>query len=165
MTACINRTTAIATITVLLALLMAACNASAQWGRQQDRNLGVAASWAYSGDDSGYRLELGQRDFTIDAGFFNADDYGARGDGEVYALELGVGPNAFMEGYEGTPFMVGVGGYRFSADDPAQDDNDSFSLWLGAGDFEHSRKGLFYQYRYIFDGPIEGSQGILGWAF
>jgi hypothetical protein len=158
------RSAAITTAVALLALLTAAGGVFAQWGPQQ-QDLGLAASWAYSGDDHGYRLELGQRDFVIDAGFFNADDYGARGDGDVYALELGVGPSAFMDNYEGTPFVLGVGGYNFSADDPEQDDNTSFSLWVGAGDFEHSSKGLFYQYRYIFDGPIEGSQGIIGWAF
>lgn len=154
-------TTAIA----LLALMLSACVASAQWGGRQQENLGIAASWAYSGDDNGYRLELGQKNFVIDAGMFSADNYGDRGDGEVYALELGVGPGAFMEDYQGTPFVVGAGGYRFQADAPDQDDDDSISFWIGAGDFEHAQKGLFYQYRYIFDGPIEGSQGILGWAF
>jgi len=158
------RFAAVTTAVALLALLMAAGSAFAQWGPQQ-QDLGMAVSWAYSGNDTGYRLELGQRDFVIDAGFFNADNYGPRGDGDVYALELGVGPSALMEGYEGAPFVLGVGGYNFSADDPEQGDNTSFSLWAGAGDFEHSSKGLFYQYRYIFDGPIAGSQGILGWAF
>lgn len=165
MTACSTRRIVFATVLALLTLLLATCTASAQFGRQQQDDLGIAASWAYSGDDTGFRLELGQRDFVVDAGIFNADDYGRRGDGDVYALELGVGPSAFMEGYEGMPFVVGLGGYRFSADDPTRDDDDSFSIWFGAGDFDHAQKGLFYQYRYILEGPLDGSQGILGWAF
>jgi len=161
MTVTARRTTLTLTV-ALLALLLAACGASAQW--DAGRSLGIAASWAYSGGDNGYRLELGQSDFVIDAGFFNAENYGALGDGDVYALELGILPSMFMPGYEGTPFVLGVAGYRFSPDDPALDDDDTFTWWAGAGDFEHSSGGLFYQYRYIFDGPIEGSQGIIGWA-
>ncbi|MFW5868995.1 MAG: hypothetical protein ACOCX2_14315 [Armatimonadota bacterium] len=158
------RGTTIAAAISLLGILLTVGAASAQFGRQQD-NLGLAASWAYSGDDTGFRLELGQRDFVVSGGYFNADDYGARGDGKAYALELGVAPSMFMDDYEGMPFVLGVGGYRFTADAPDIGDDDSFSFWLGAGDFEHSQKGLFYQYRYIFDGPIGGSQGIVGWAF
>lgn len=157
------RRSAITLIAALLVLMLAACGASAQW--DAGRTFGVAASWAYSGGDNGYRLELGGSDFVIDAGFFNADNYAGRGDGDVIGLEVGVGPSMFMPGYEGTPFVIGVAGYRFSPDDPALDDDDSFTWWAGAGDFEHARGGLFYQYRYIFGGPIKGSQGIVGWAF
>jgi hypothetical protein len=163
MTARIARLTSIAATGALVALMLFSAPATAQWNQQDTQ--GFAASWAYSGGDSGYRLELGAQDFVINAGFFNADDYGSRGDGESYALELGVGPSMFMPEYEGTPFMVGVGGYSFSPDAPDQDDDEAFSMWFGAGDFEHSTKGLFYQYRYILDGPISGSQGIIGWAF
>ena len=159
------RGTTIATVTVLLGILLTVCTASAQFPRQQQQDLGLAASWAYSGDDTGFRLELGQPDFVISGGYFEADDYGARGDGKAYALELGISPSMFMDNYEGMPFVAGVGAYRFSADDPAMDNDDNFSFWLGAGDFNHSQKGVFYQYRYILDGPIEGSQGIVGWAF
>jgi hypothetical protein len=149
----------------LIALVLLPTAALAQWQQKQPQNLGIAASWAYSGDDNGYRLEIGSESFNASGGYFQADNYGPRGDGDVYALELGVGPQAIMSGYEGAPFVLGVGAYRFTADDPERDDDDSFSFWLGAGDFDHSRKGLFYQYRYILDGPISGSQGILGWAF
>ncbi len=156
-------TRAALTLTVaLLALMLAACGASAQW--DSGGTLGMAVSWAYSGGDNGYRLELGRQDFVIDGGFFSADNYDGRGDGDVYALELGVSPSILMPDYNGTPFVLGVAGYSFSPDDPAEDDATSFTWWAGAGDFEHSTKGLFYQYRYIFGGPIEGSQGIIGWA-
>lgn len=162
MTIIARRTTVILTAG-LLGLLLTACGASAQW--DSDRGLGIAASWAYSGGENGYRLELARKDFVVNAGFFNANNYRQRGRGDVMALEVGVGPGAFMSDYEGMPFVLGVGGYRFSPDDATQDDADSFNMWLGAGDFEHSTKGLFYQYRYIFGGPINGSQGIIGWAF
>jgi hypothetical protein len=170
MTARLPRLTVRVAVTTLVTLLLAACIAPAQIGRrgpfpQQGEDLGLAASWAYSGDDTGYRLELATSDYVIDAGVFNAENYGPRGDGDVYALELGVGPGAFMEGYEGVPFVAGVGAYRFQADDPEVDDDDSFSFWFGTGDFTHDKSGLFYQYRFILDGPIEGSQGIVGWAF
>ena len=163
MTARTARRIALTTSVALLALLLAACTASAQWN--DSRSLSIAASWAYSGDDDGFRLELGQRDFVIDGGWFNTDNYRRRGHGDVIGLELGVGPSAFMSDYEGMPFVVGLGAYRYNPDDAEQQDADSFTWWLGAGDFEHAKKGLFYQYRYIFGGPIEGGQGILGWAF
>ena len=170
MTVRIPRSIVLAAATTLIALLLTACIAPAQIGRRQPMprqgdNLNIAASWAYSGDDTGYRLELAKNNYVIDAGYFNAENYGRRGDGDVYALELGVGPGAFMEGYEGLPFVAGVGAYRFSGDDPDVDDDDSFSFWFGTGNFDHSKSGLFYQYRFILDGPIEGSQGIVGWAF
>lgn len=159
------RGTAVAAVTVVLGILLTICTASAQFPGQQEDTLGFAASWAYSGSDNGFRLELGRSDMVIDGGYFDVDNYGARGDGKTYALELGVSPSMFMDDYEGMLFVAGVGAYRFAADAPDIDDDDSFSLWLGAGDFEHSNRGLFYQYRYIFDGPIRGSQGIIGWAF
>lgn len=165
MTARIARLTALAVVCALVALTLAPTTALAQWRSPQPDKLGLAASWAYSGNDTGYRLELGQQNFAVNAGFFESENYGARGDGDVVALELAVSPAMLMPGYEGNPFVVGVGGYRFSPDDPNEDEDDSFSLWLGAGDFQHSTKGLFYQYRYILEGPISGSQGILGWAF
>ncbi len=163
MTTHIARLSIIAIVGALVALVLAPSTALAQW--QEPDRLGVAASWAYSGSDNGYRLELAKESFTVDAGIFSPDNYDAMGGGDVIALELGVSPKAFMPGYQGNPFVVGVGGYRFTPDADDQDDDDSFSFWVGAGDFEHKTKGIFYQYRYIFDGPISGSQGILGWAF
>ena len=165
MTARTLRSTSITASIALLALLLAACTASAQWGPQQDDSIDIAASYAYSGGDNGYRLELGLKDFIVDGGYFNSDGYGGAGDGDIYALELGVGPGVFMPQYEGTPFVFGVGAYRFSPEDPEFDDDDSVNLWLGTGDFEHEKAGLFFQYRYIFGGPLEGSQGCVGWAF
>ncbi|HCA47158.1 MAG TPA: hypothetical protein DEP45_07260 [Armatimonadetes bacterium] len=156
------RRSVITSAVAAVALMVASCGAWAQW--DQDPGLGVAASWAYSGGDNGYRLEFAKNSFVVNGGFFNAD-WGQRGDGDVYGLEVGMGPGAFMKDYEGTAFAVGLAAYRFSPDDPEQDNDNTFTWWLGAGDFEHEKGGLFYQYRYIFGGPIEGSQGIVGWAF
>lgn len=160
----IVRCTAIVTAGVFIALSLSAASASAQWQRRP-QTTGFAASWAYSGGENGYRLELARQNFVVSAGLFDTDGYKGRGNGDIYALELGISPETFMPGYEGMPFVLGAGGYRFSPDDPEQDEDDSFNIWLGTGDFDHSRKGLFYQYRYIFGGPMEGSQGVIGWAF
>jgi hypothetical protein len=164
MIAHISRSATIKGTVALLTLLLAACTASAQFG-QQRRSMNLAASYAYSGGDNGFRLELAMDDFVIDGGFFDSDGYKGMGGGDVYGLELGVGPGAFMSEYEGAPFVLGVGAYRFSPDDPEFGDDDSIDFWLGTGDFDHEKKGAFFQYRYIFSGPIEGSQGIVGWAF
>lgn len=166
MTTRISRSTAVAATIALLALLLTACTASAQWGPQQrDSSLKLAASFAYSGSDNGYRLELATRDIVLDAAYFDSGGYKGMGGGDVYGLELGVGPGVFLSGYEGTPFVLGVGAYRFSPDDPQFSDDDSINLWLGTGDFSHETAGLFFQFRYIFSGPLGGSQGILGWSF
>src|SRR5690554_6068629 len=107
MTSRIARHTAVTGSLVLLVMALAACTASAQWGPQQDKSLSLAASYAYSGGDNGWRLELARQDFVVNAGFFDAGSYKQMGNGDVYALELGVGPGAFMSDYEGTPFVVG----------------------------------------------------------
>jgi hypothetical protein len=144
-----------------VALLMTSVCASAQWAHQEKKG-GIGVSYAYSGDDNGFRLELAREKFTIDGGWFQSDD----GDeGDVYCLELGMNPTGQIQGYGGIPFMIGAGAYQFNAEDANVDDTTDFNIWAGAGDFDHSSKGLFYQYRYIFGGPLSGSQGILGWAF
>jgi hypothetical protein len=149
-------------LTALIFTLTAAGIASAQWD-SGGSSMAVGVSYAYSGNDNGFRLELGGPSYVLNAGWFKSD-YRDAGDGSVIALEAGMNPGEFL-GNQGMPFVVGVGAYRHTPDDDAFDDSDSFNFWAGLGDFEHSTTGLFYQYRYIFGGPLSGSQGVLGWAF
>ncbi len=158
------RSTRLPRVTLILviamaSLVLAAVSASAQWGRQ--RTSGTALSFAYSGDENGFRLEHSQDQVVYGIGYFDDDD----DRGETYCAEIGLKATDVIEGYGGIPFVLGGGFYRLIPDDAELDEVDDFAIWAGAGDFDHVRKGLFYQYRYIFSGPLSGSQGVLGWAF
>lgn len=148
-----------ATIVVTAALLGCASTACAQYGRGSGSN-GSAVSFAYTGDENGWRLEFTADKLIFNAGWFNADF-----DSDIYALEVGIKASDEVSDYGGVPFAAGVGGYRFEAGVPEVEDETDFSFWAGAGDFTHDKKGVFYQYRYIFSGPLSGSQGLIGWAF
>ena len=152
------RTRSILVAMAVVVLASAPC-AFAQWPQQQQDTSGFALSYAYQGSTNGFRLEMSRGDYLIDVGWFDDSD------GDVYCLELGMDPTGLIGGYDAIPFMLGVGGYQLSASDPAVDDSTNFNFWAGIGDFDHSSTGLFFQYRYIFGGPLSGSQGIVGWAF
>lgn len=143
---------AIVAITALPAL--------AQWG-PRDTGGGFGASYAYGGDENGVRLELARSAFTVGGGYFDDDD----DDGTVLCAEVGVKANQFIPGYEGAPFVIGAGYYRLDPDDAELDNEDDFAIWAGMGDFDFQKKGIFYQFRYIFMGPLTGGQGSVGWAF
>jgi hypothetical protein len=125
------------------------------WGQQDKSSLG--ASFAYGGNDKGGRLEFISDRAVWDAGYFDVD-----GD-DVYALELGYrGGGDF--GFEGEmPWVLGGGYYRLKPE--VGDEQDKWGIWVGLGNFSPQQKGFFYQLRYIFNGPIEGTQGIFGYRF
>lgn len=143
---------------VIATVLVSATCAFAQWPQAQKKS-GFALSYAYQGSTNGFRLEMAQDDYLIDAGWFDTND------GDVYCLELGMNPTREIGDYGGTPFMVGLGAYQLQSNTPDVSGRTNVNLWAGIGSFDHSNKGLFFQYRYIFGGPISGSQGIVGWAF
>ena len=149
-------------IVATIALLGSSTFAYAQWPwpqPQQGTQSGFALSYAYTGSANGFRLEYSHDDYLLDAGWFDDSD------GDIYCVELGWDPSSAIGEYGGVPFMLGVGGYQLSASTPGVDDSTSFNIWAGIGDFDHSSKGLFFQYRHIFGGVLSGSQGIVGWAF
>lgn len=148
--------TTIAAMVVAMLVGSTTC-AFAQWRAQRDS--GFALSYAYQGGTNGFRLEMSQQETLYNIGWFDASD------GDVYCLEVGMNPVGDMGDYGGTPFMVGLGAYRLDSDTPDVDDRTGVNLWAGIGSFDHSSRGLFFQYRYIFGGPLSGNQGILGWAF
>ena len=157
---CNTRSSRGAVLIILSALLvLGAISAWAQGGGQTSS--AVAVSFAYSGDENGARLELSQGAFTYGVGYFDDDD----DHGNVYCAELGLSADELIGGYEGLPFVIGGGYYHLDPADAELDTEDDFTVWAGLGDFDHKRNGLFYQYRYIFGGPLGGSQGVLGWAF
>ncbi|MGC9317036.1 MAG: hypothetical protein ACP5KN_03240 [Armatimonadota bacterium] len=153
-----GRVIAISTVVSLAMIALLASSASAQ--RYRARTSGAAASFSYSGDEDGWRLELGSDGTVYDAGWFNGEN-----DSDIYCLEVGLTASETMSDYEGVPFALGLGAYHLAPGDPELDEENDIAIWAGAGDFTHARKGLFYQYRYIFSGPLSGSQGIVGWAF
>lgn len=144
----------------VLVLTLTALPVFAQWGSRSTSG-GFGASFAYSGDETGVRLELARSAFTAGVGYFDDKD----DDGTVLCAEVGVKGNQLISGYEGAPFVVGGGYYRLDPDDAELDQEDDFAIWAGMGDFDFQRKGLFYQFRYIFGGPLSGAQGSVGWAF
>lgn len=153
-----RRIIAISAVVSLTMIALLVTSAAAQ--RFQSRTSGAAVSFSYSGDEDGWRLELGSDGTVYDVGWFNGE-----GGADIYCLEVGLSASETMSDYEGVPFALGVGAYRLDPGDPELDEEDDVAIWAGAGDFTHARKGLFYQYRYIFSGPLSGSQGVVGWAF
>ncbi len=147
------------TIIALAALTLGAISASAQWGRQSTS--GVGLSYSYGSHRDGFRLDASRDTMVYGIGYFNdRDDHG-----DVYCVELGLRADQALGTYGSMPLAIGAGYYRLDPDDAELDVTDDFSFWAGAGDFSYSNKGLFYQYRYIFSGPLAGSEGCLGWAF
>jgi len=143
----------------LAALMLGAISSSAQWGNE--RTSGVGLSYAYGSDRDGFRLDASSGAFVYGVSYFNdRDDHG-----DAYGVELGLRADELLGGGGAIPLAVGGGYYRLDPDDAELDATDEFSFWAGAGDFSHSTKGLFYQYRYIFSGPLSGSEGCVGWAF
>ncbi len=143
----------------LAALVLSAMAACAQYGGGSTS--GVGASFSYGSDREGFRLDAGRDALVYGIGYFNDRD----DDGTVYSVELGLRADQAMGDYGGVPFAIGGGYYRLDPDDAELDVSDEFSFWAGAGDFSYSNRGLFYQYRYIFGGPLSGSEGCVGWAF
>lgn len=147
------------TIAALVVLALTALPAPAQWSGGETS--GVGASFAYSDDEDGVRLELAQNVLIFGVGYFDDDN----DNGNVLCAEVGVKVDQLVSGYEGMPFVIGGGYYRLDPDDAELDHEDDFALWAGMGEFDFQRKGLFYQFRYIFSGPLCGGQGAFGWAF
>jgi len=130
--------------------------ASAQFGGGSLGSLGV--SYAYSGDPDGARLEYTTSDFVIDGLYFKDDHR----DSTIMGLEVGWKASGAGVDLGANSFVIGAGYYN---DDPDVLPADSgVGFWAGIGDFS-TQRGLFYQFRYVFNGVIEGSQGILGWRF
>ena len=153
-----SRTLMLTGVLALLAMMLSTVGAFAQW--RTARTGGTAVSYSYSGAEHGFRLELSRDRMVYDAGYFEGDD-----EGDIYVFEMGLCASDEIEDYGGVPFVLGVGAYHH---EPPEDDADAetdINVWAGLGDFDHSRKGLFYQYRYNFGGPLKGSEGIIGWAF
>ncbi len=142
----------------LLAMMVSTVAAYAQWPGA--RTGGTAVSYSYSGGENGVRLELSRDRMVYDVGYFDADD-----EGNIYVFELGLRASDDIEDYGGVPFVFGAGAYHYDPPADGAEAETDFNVWAGVGDFDHSRKGLFYQYRYNFGGPLHGSEGIIGWAF
>jgi len=149
---------ALITTIALAALTLGALSALAQYGQSTS---GVGASFSYGSHRDGFRLDASRDEMVYGIGYFNDHD----DDGTVYSVELGLRADQAMGDYGGIPLAIGGGYYRLDPDDAQLSATDDFSFWAGAGDFSYSRKGLFYQYRYIFSGPLAGSEGCIGWAF
>lgn len=145
-------------ITLILALvatltLLAVPAWAQRWGRRASSS-SIGISFAYGGGDKGGRLELLSGQTVFDAGYFQQNDT------DIYALELG-----WRGGEEdgGVPFVLGTG-YYYSR--PEGGDSDGkLGFWAGLGDFASEKGGLYYQLRYIFNGPLEGTQGCFGYRF
>ena len=150
-----RRLTIIVALQVALLLTATVC----AWGQQARRGKqsGTAVSYAYAGTEHGTRLEMSRERYVYSGGYFNADD------GDIYALEVGMRPTEDIRNYGGVPFAVGAGWYHKQRD--AGGSGDDFSVWAATGTFDHSRRGLFFQYRYIFTGAVKGGQAVVGWAF
>ncbi len=150
------RRTAFLTLLILVLIALTAMSASAQWGRRgSTSSLGV--SFAYGGDPDGVRLEYATDKFVVDGLYFQDDGR----DSDILGFELGW--KASGTGSGGSSMVAGAGYYN---DDPAVGvDDTGIGWWAGMGDFGGGSGGMFYQFRYIFNGPLEGSQGILGWRF
>lgn len=142
---------------IVATVALSAVAASAQWGRRGSiGSLGV--SYAYSGDPDGARLEYTTSDFVIDGLYFKD----SHRDSTILGLEVGWKASGAGVSLGANSFVIGAGYYN---DDPAVLADDSgVGFWAGIGDFS-TEGGLFYQFRYVFNGVIEGSQGILGWRF
>jgi len=140
-------------LTLVATLVLLTVPAWAQgWGRRASSSA-FGISFAYGGGDKGGRLELLSGQTVFDAGYFQDNDT------DIYALELG-----WRGGEEGEalPFVVGTG-YYYSR--PEGGDSDGkLGFWAGLGEFT-ADKGLYYQLRYIFNGPLEGTQGCFGYRF
>ena len=134
--------------------------ALAQWGRR-DSSSGIGLSIGYGGDETGVRLEMAQGALTYGVGYFDDKD----DDGSVMCAEVGLKADRLISDYAGAPFVIGGGYYRLDPDDAELGDDDSLTVWAGMGDFDFQKKGLFYQFRFIFGGPLSGAQGGVGWAF
>ncbi len=151
------RTTAFVVGLALALVAMSAVTACAQWGGGNAGSLGI--SYAYSGDPDGFRVEYGTDKLVFDGLFFRDDHR----DSDIYGVELGWKASDGSGGLGGNGLVVGAGYY---SDDPAAGVDDSgVSWWAGLGDFGGTKKGVFYQFRYIGSGPLEGTQGVLGWRF
>ena len=149
------RNTAFLTCLILAVLVMTAISASAQWNKRGDTgSLGV--SFAYGGDPDGVRLEYTTDKYVVDALYFN-DDFR---DSDITGIELG-----WKTGENGASRNSLVAGVAYYNDDPDVGvDDTGIGWWAGMGDFSGGG-GMFYQLRYIFNGPLEGTQGLLGWRF
>ena len=151
------RKTAFLICLITLIVALSSMSAWAQWGgRGSAGSFGV--SYAYSGDPDGFRVEYTTEDFIVDGLYFNDN---AR-DSKIMGLEVGWKASGGGSALGGNAFVVGAGYYN---DDPdVLPDDSGVGFWAGIGDFSTS-SGIFYQFRYVFNGPIEGTQGILGWRF
>lgn len=149
------RRTAFLAVLILIVIAMTAMSASAQWGKRgSTSSLGV--SFAYGSDPDGVRLEYSTDKFVVDGLYFQDD----RRDSDIMGFEFGWKASGAGSG---SSVVAGAGYY---SDDPAVGDDDSgIGYWAGMGDFGGGSDGMFYQFRYIFNGPLEGTQGILGWRF
>ena len=142
-------------LALVAALTLLAMPASAQYWRRQKSSSSFAASFAYGGDDKGVRLELAQKQLVWDLGYFQDDD------SNIYALELGWTGEENPD--QKLPFALGAGYYYDDPDDTTVAADGRIGWWAGMGDFHGTEKGLFYQFRYIFNGPLEGTQGVFGY--
>ncbi len=146
----------IVTALVIAAVALSITSASAQWRRGPAGALGV--SYAYGSDPNGARLEYSTDQLVFDGLYFRDRDR----DSTIIGLEVGWKASSAGRGLGGSSLVVGAGYYN---DDPAELAADSgVGFWAGLGDFSTS-KGIFYQFRYSFNGPLKGSQGIVGWRF
>ena len=144
-------------VLILIVIAMTAMSASAQWGGRNANTSSLGVSFAYGGDPDGLRLEYTTDKFVVDGLYFQDDSR----DSDIMGVEFGW--KAGDTGGAGNALVAGAGYYN---DDPTVGVDDSgIGWWAGMGDFGGGRGGMFYQFRYIFNGPLEGTQGILGWRF
>lgn len=150
-----RRLTVITAVQVALLLTATTC----VWGQaaRRGKDTGFAVSYAYAGSEQGTRVEMTQQRYIYGGGYFSADD------GDIYSLEIGMRATEDIRDYGGVPFAVGAGWYHKQRDVGGSADDISF--WAATGSFDHTRRGLFFQYRYIFTGSLKGSQAVVGWAF
>ena len=151
------RKTALAPCLILAIVALSVVPASAQFGLKKVLGT-VGVSYAL-GDPGTARVEYTKNKLVIDGLYAQDNDR----DSTIYGAE--VGWRFSSEEYElgGNSFVIGAGYYQDNPD--VGEDDSEVGIWAGIGDFGPSKRGLFYQFRYIFTGPLDGSQGILGWRF
>ena len=151
------RKTALAVCLILAILALSAMSASAQFGLR--KALGsVGVSYAL-GDPGTARIEYSNQKLILDGLYAHDNDR----DSTIYGAELGWRFSSEQYELGGNSFVVGAGYYQDNPD--VGDDDSDIGFWAGIGDFGPSKRGLFYQFRYIFTGPLDGAQTILGWRF
>ena len=145
-------------LVLMVGLALVAGPAWAQYWRRQD-NSALGLSLAYGSHNKGARLEHIAGAVVYNGGYFDLDD---AADTKVYALELGWRGET-ERGASDSPYALGLGYYY---EKPKIGDRDGdVCRWAGMGNFSTQDKGLFYQLRYIFTGPLKGTQGCLGYKF